>query len=98
MYVYIYNIYIYIYIYIFKLDYPKKLEATFSLIQKQINMMSDLKKMQRACLKVLLKLLVIYFLPHQLLLSVFKEKTESCILVVIFLWNVLDPFNPMFHL
>ena len=56
------------------------------------------EKKQRACLKVLLKLLVIYFLPHQLLLSVFKEKTESCILVVIFLCNVLDTFNPMFHL
>ena len=38
------SIYMYIYICIFKLDYPKDLKATFSLIQNQANLMSDLKK------------------------------------------------------
>ena len=57
--------------------------------------MSDLKnKKERTCLKVLLQLLIIYFLPHQLLLSIFKEKTETCFVVVIFLLNVFHPFQP----
>ena len=56
--------------------------------------MSDLKKKERTCLKILLQLLMIYFLPRQLLLSIFKEKTESCFVVVIFLWNVFNPFQP----
>ena len=42
----------------------------------------------------LLQLLMIYFLSHQLLLLIFKEKTEPCFAVVIFLWNVFDPFQP----
>ena len=55
--------------------------------------MSDLRKKERTCLKVLLQLLMIYFLSHQLLSS-FKEKTEPYFVVVFFLWNVFDPFQP----
>ena len=44
-------------------------------------------------MKVLLQLLMIYFLPHQLLLSVIKEKTEPYLVVVIFLWKMFGPFQ-----
>ena len=50
--------------------------------------------MERTCFKVLLQLLMIYSLPHQLFMSIFKEKTEPCFVVVIFFWNVFDPFQP----
>ena len=53
--------------------------------------MSDLKKKEKTCLKVFLQLLMIYFLPHQLLLSIFKEKTEPYFVIVVFFWNVFDP-------
>ena len=41
-----------------------------------------------------MQLLMIYFLPHQSFLSIFKEKTEAGFVVVSFLWNVFDVFQP----
>ena len=64
------------------------------LFKVQINLKSDLEKMERTCLKDFLQLLMIYSLPHQLFMSIFKEKTEPCFVVVIFFWNVFDPFQP----
>ena len=103
-------IYIYIFFFIFNLDYPKKLEATFSLMRKiasnfrswqspigNINM-ADVRfeRKERTCLKVLSQLCIVCFLSHPLLLLLFKEKTEPCSAVEIFLWNVFDRFQSSF--
>ena len=32
-------------------------------------------------------------MPLQLLLSIFKEKVEPCFVIVVYLWNVFDPFQ-----
>ena len=72
-----------------------RISDKFKVLSKvQINLKSDLKKMERTCLKVLLQLLMIYSLPHQFFMPIFKEKTKPCFVVVIFLWNVFDPFQP----
>ena len=68
------------------------------LYEVYVKLMSNLKKKERTCLKVLLQLLIIYFLPHQSLLTIFKQKTEPYFVVAIFSWNVFELFQPNFPL
>ena len=52
-----------------------------------------LDRKERTCLKVLLQLLMVIFC-HINCSCRFSQKKQPCFVVVIFLWNVFDPFQP----